>query len=93
VIRRYWQAAESGQASAWHVIVYGVALAVFAVPLREGLAHYAHRTTTGLINSAAGPLRLEAGVRDRLILEAAVALPATVAHAIGPVGSSLSVAR
>jgi urease accessory protein UreF len=91
VVRRYWEAAEAGEAAAWHVLVYGLALAVFSVPLRPGLLHYAQQTTTGLIASAAGPLRLDEGVQTRLIVDASAGIPAAVAGAISPSAGGFTV--
>lgn len=85
-IRRYWRAAEAGEAHAWHMLVYGGALALFALPLRQGLAHYIHQTTASLIGSATGPLGLAPAVRDRLIAESTVRVPEWVTGAIGQIG-------
>ena len=46
--------------------VYGVTLAVYSLPLRQGLLGYAHQMTRSFIYSAAGPLRLsERQCRDQ----------------------------
>jgi urease accessory protein UreF len=58
VVQRYLQAVEAGQASGWHTLVYGLTLAVYSLPLRQGLLGYAHQTTRGFIYSAARSLRL-----------------------------------
>ena len=58
LIQRYLQAVEDGQASAWHTLVYGLTLAVYSLPLRQGLLGYAHQTTRGFIYAAARPLQL-----------------------------------
>ena len=60
VVQRYLQAVEGGQANGWHTLVYGLTLAVYSLPLRQGLLGYAHQTTRGFIYSAArmlAPLR------------------------------------
>ena len=46
--RRYLTAVESGQAHGWHTVVYGIMLAVYSWPLRQGLIHYSRQTITGL---------------------------------------------
>jgi urease accessory protein UreF len=58
VVKRYLDAVESGQASGWHTLVYGLTLAVYSLPLRQGLLGYAHQTTRSFIYSAARMLSL-----------------------------------
>jgi urease accessory protein UreF len=58
VVQRYLQAVQTGRAHGWHTLVYGVTLAIYSLPLRQGLLGYAHQTTRGFIYSAARPLRL-----------------------------------
>jgi urease accessory protein UreF len=58
VVQRYLEAAESGKAHGWHTLVYGLTLAIYSLPLRQGLLGYAHQTTRGFIYSAARMLRL-----------------------------------
>ena len=58
VVQRYLHSVESGQADGWHTLVYGLTLAVYSLPLRQGLLGYAHQTTRGFIYSAARMLRL-----------------------------------
>jgi len=58
LIQRYRAAIEQGEAHGWHTLVYGVALATFSLPLRQGLIAYAGHTLSGFISGAAGPLAL-----------------------------------
>jgi urease accessory protein UreF len=58
VVQRYLSAVEVGQAHGWHTLVYGVTLAIYSLPLRQGLLGYAHQTTRGFIYSAARSLCL-----------------------------------
>jgi urease accessory protein UreF len=58
VIQRYLKAVESDQADGWHTLVYGLTLAVYSLPLRQGLLGYAHQTTRGFIYAAARMLHL-----------------------------------
>jgi len=58
VVQRYLDAVETGRASGWHTLVYGLTLAVYSLPSRQGLLGYAHQTTRGFIHSAACMLRL-----------------------------------
>ena len=58
VVQRYLHAVESDEADGWHTLVYGLTLAVYSLPLRQGLLGYAHQTTRGFIYSAARMMRL-----------------------------------
>jgi len=58
VVQRYLQAVESGRAHGWHTLVYGLTLAIYSLPLRQGLLGYAHQTTRGFIYAASRTLRL-----------------------------------
>ena len=58
VVQRYLSAVETGEAHGWHTLVYGLTLAVYSLPLRQGLLGYAHQTTRGFIYSAARMLQL-----------------------------------
>lgn len=78
LIRRYWLAVESGQACAWHPVVYGVVMATFSLPLRSGLSHYARQTLGGFIRSASTRMQLGESTRDRLLAESAAAVPLLV---------------
>lgn len=80
-LRRYTEAVESGKAHGWHVLVFGVVLGVYSVPLRQGLLHYARHTLNGFIESAAGPMQLTAEDCEQTLAEVSDPLPATV-HSI-----------
>lgn len=58
VVQRYLAAIENGQARGWHTLAYGVSLAMFSLPLRQGLQNYAEQTMRGFVSSAAASLRL-----------------------------------
>jgi urease accessory protein UreF len=58
MVQRYLQAVDSGEASAWHTLVYGLTLEVYSLPLRQGLLGYAQQTTRGFIYAASAPLQL-----------------------------------
>jgi len=58
VVQRYLRAVESDQAEGWHTLVYGLTLAVYSLPLRQGLLGYAHQTTRSFIYSGARMLCL-----------------------------------
>lgn len=52
VVQRYLNALDSGDASGWHTIVYGLMLSLYSIPLRQGLLHYAAQTQSSFILSA-----------------------------------------
>jgi urease accessory protein UreF len=58
VARRYLEAVESCEAHAWHTLVYGLTLALYSMPLRQGLLGYGFQTTRGFVYSAAMSLHL-----------------------------------
>jgi urease accessory protein len=51
-VQRYLGAVESGQAHGWHTMVYGVTLAVYSLPLRQGLLHYSQQTLSAFAEAA-----------------------------------------
>jgi urease accessory protein UreF len=58
VVQRYLNAIESGAAHGWHTLVYGLTLAVYSLPLRQGLLGYAHQVTRSFIYSGARMLEM-----------------------------------
>ena len=52
IVQRYLAAVESGQAHGWHTLVYGVTLAVYSLPLRQGLFFYSQETLSALASAA-----------------------------------------
>ena len=58
VVQRYLEAVDQQQADGWHTLVYGLTLAVYSLPLRQGLVNYARQTLHGFIEAAARPLQI-----------------------------------
>ena len=58
MVQRYLAAVDNGEANGWHTLVYGLTLAVYSLPLRQGLLGYAHQMTRSFIYSGARLLRL-----------------------------------
>lgn len=52
-VRRYLAAVEAGDAGGWHPLVYGLTLAVYSLPLRQGLLFYGRETLLGMAQAAA----------------------------------------
>jgi urease accessory protein UreF len=58
LVQRYFAAVDSGEANGWHTVVYGITLALYSLPVRQGLMHYAYRTMGGFVRAAARSLHL-----------------------------------
>lgn len=83
LVQRYLAAIESGEALGWHTLVYGVSLAMFSLPLRQGLQNYIEHTVRGFAQSSAGPLRLTEAECDALSLEQAAQVPHDIEYSLG----------
>jgi urease accessory protein UreF len=67
LVQRYLQAVEQNQAQGWHTLVYGVTLALYSIPVRQGLMHYARQALGGFVHAATRPLQLsEVKTRETL---------------------------
>jgi urease accessory protein UreF len=82
VVRRYLEAVERNEANAWHTLVYGLTLALYSIPLRQGLLGYGYQTTRGFIYSAAKALQLSEKDCRALLDELCANLPAAVEELI-----------
>jgi urease accessory protein UreF len=78
LLQRYLRAVETGQAHGWHTLVYGLTLAIYSLPLRQGLLGYAHQTTRGFIYAAARSLQLSERTCRALFDERCAGLPAAI---------------
>lgn len=86
VAQRYLAAVDAGEAHGWHTCVYGLVLAVYALPLRQGLANYARHTARSFIESAAGPLQLTEANCQSLALAREDQIHADVEAVVLPAG-------
>jgi len=75
VVQRYLAAVETGKAHGWHPVVYGVMLAVFAVPLRQGLMHYADQVLGGFVEGVPPGIAMSEGERSQWVKEMGEVLP------------------
>lgn len=82
LVQRYLKAVDQGQAHGCHHLVYGVVLAIFSLPLRQGLLSYSRQTFQGFIHSAAGSLALPETACDLLLEDLSVGLPKHVASVL-----------
>jgi urease accessory protein UreF len=84
IVQRYLAAVDHGEARGWHTLVYGLTLAVYSLPLRQGLFGYAHQTTRGFIHSAARSLKFSDADSRALFEELCAPLPATIDSLLAP---------
>jgi urease accessory protein UreF len=82
VVQRYLAALEDGRARGWHTLVYGLSLAMFSLPLRQGLQNYAEQTLRGFTLGATRSLRLPASDGDTLLAEYFSAVPQAISGAL-----------
>jgi hypothetical protein len=78
-VQRYLAAVESGRACGWHTLVYGLTLAVYSLPLRQGLLFYARETLAALAGAADGAESQLARVLDDLMERVPAAVAASLA--------------
>lgn len=78
VVQRYLRAVDEGEAHGWHTLVYGITLALYSLPLRQGLLSYAQQTVRGFIGSASPSLRLSERAALELFLRSTASLPEAV---------------
>jgi urease accessory protein UreF len=90
LVQRYLQAVEASKAHGWHTIVYGITLAVYSLPLRQGLLAYAHQTLRGFIRTAGRGLRLSERQSLDLLAQLCAKLPAAVEQLLKSVSAEQS---
>lgn len=87
VVQRYLTAIERGDARGWHMIVYGLILSMYSIPLRQGLIHYGCASVRGLLSSAVATYRGPQAAVSALEEEAVLNLPGGVGQAIALSGA------
>jgi urease accessory protein UreF len=78
VVTKYLAAIEAGEAHGWHPLAYGIVLAVFNLPLRQGLVSYAAQTLGGFVDAAIRGHRLPERECVSVLDEICAALPASL---------------
>lgn len=84
LVQRYLAAIDAGEACGWHTLVFGVSLAMFSLPLRQGLQHYGEQTLDGFVASAARSLHLAEADCASLVAEHSAMLPALLNAVLSP---------
>jgi urease accessory protein UreF len=82
-VQRYLAAIDEGTAQGWHTLVYGLTLAIYSQPLRQGLLGYARETTRGFIQSASRSLEISADDSQALFEELCLGLSGAVEPLLG----------
>lgn len=81
-LQRYLRAVDEGQAHGWHTLVYGITLASFSFPLRQGLLNYAEQVLTGFVNSAARQFTFPEEEAEKLLHEICANIPVSIEEAL-----------
>src|ERR1700722_3192872 len=82
IVQRYLAAVESGQAHGWHTMVYGGTLAVFSLPLRQGLLYYSQETLSVLASAAGRSKSVSQLELDEMLSGLLARVPAAVETAL-----------
>ncbi|MFA6545284.1 MAG: hypothetical protein WCS99_12780, partial [Limisphaerales bacterium] len=93
LVQRYLRAVENAEAHGWHTLVFGVFLAQYSLPLRQGLMLYAQRTLGGFLDSAGANLKLPAAVCDEVFTEAVAPVVAGVNGLLANQTPTMTVAK
>jgi urease accessory protein UreF len=82
IVQRYLAAVESGQANGWHTMVYGVTLAVYSLPLRQGLLSYSQEMISALVSAAGRSKSFSALDLDEMLSSLLARVPEAVEAAL-----------
>jgi urease accessory protein UreF len=78
LVQRYLAALDAGQAHGWHMLVFGLTLAVYSLAPRQGLLVFAQQTLAGFARGAAGRLKLSEAELASVVDNACAGVPAEV---------------
>lgn len=84
-VRRYLTAVEAGKAAGWHLLVAGVALGLYSLPLRQGLMDYALHTFWDVLGKASETLNLKRHEAVELVNDLSADLPRQIQQMFPPV--------
>jgi len=77
-LQRFIRAVDAGEARAWHTLIYGITLASFSLPLRQGLQNYAQQTLRGFVRSASRAGHFTEEDCENLLQEISATIPAMI---------------
>ena len=75
VLQRYLAAVEAQEAQGWHTLVFGLTLAIYSVPLRQGLLGYAQQVIRGFIHTASTRFSISSAEVEEIFEELDASLP------------------
>ena len=84
LVQRYLAAVEHQEALGWHTLVYGLTLAVYSLPLRQGLLGYARQTVGGFIQAARRTVEFSENEGAHLLAELSAHWPPAIEAALVP---------
>ncbi len=84
VAAKYHAAVREGKAEGWHTLVYGLMLAVYCIPLRQGLAGYATQILNGYVQAAGRTFSVSEEDRADLLNALCADLPQRVDSVLAP---------
>jgi urease accessory protein UreF len=82
VVQRMLEAVQTGKTPGHHPIVFGLTMAIYAIPERQGLADYAQGALAAVIASAAGKLKLTQEDRAALLAPSQAHLPQAISRMV-----------
>ena len=82
VVQRMLKAVQAGKTPGHHLIVFGLTMAVYSIPERQGLADYAQAALAAVITSAAGKLKLTPEDRAALLAPSQAHLPSAISRMV-----------
>jgi len=86
VVQRYLAAIERGESKGWHMVVFGLILSVYSIPLWQGLMHYGCASIRGFLGAGSG---VRGGTETALAAleeEANLRMPGAVSDAVASSG-------
>jgi urease accessory protein UreF len=84
ILTRYMAAINEGRANGWHTLVYGLTLAVYSLPPRQGLMHYAHQVLREYLESAAASFSVSEEERRATVENLLADLPRELEKVLKP---------
>jgi urease accessory protein UreF len=90
-LQRYIRAVDSNEVFAWHTLIYGVTLASFSIPLRQGLFGYCEQVISGFVNAAARNIPFSEVEGQNLVEEICRTIPKSMEQMTKPFAMPLLV--
>ena len=82
VVQRMLKAVQAGKTPGHHPIVFGLTMAIYAIPERQGLADYAQGALAAVVASAGGKLKLTQDECAALLAPSQAHLPSAISRMV-----------